>query len=204
MSRHPLSAVGLLAFAGLSGFHLWSLWHVAGYYLPALAPVVAVLLTLLWLGGLGLMLYAIRSNDLKTGLLTVFVYVMGILLIGMRVLEGVPAQVAEGSWRDPQHRLTPDARYLLHNHSNVIRVLSEAEYRLYQHYAACYISAGLMLLAAGLCLFPLDRDGQLQGRPRVTIPRPVVIAQCPHCLGPVPADALGRVPPWCPHCGATL
>ena len=169
MFHRLLSGVGLLGFAGLFGFHLWSLWHVACYHLPALAVLFAVLFTLVWLGGLWLMLYAIRRNKLKAGLLTVFVYVMTIIFIGMSVLQGVPTPIGDGKWHDPEHRLTPEARYVLHNHSNVIRVLSEAEYRLYQNYAACYFSAGLMIFAAVLCLCPLDRDGQLQGRRNVLV-----------------------------------
>jgi hypothetical protein len=208
MAHEFLSGVGLLAFAGISGFHFLSVWRVANHHLPALASVFAVFLILAWLGGVGLILYAIRRNKLKACFLTVFFYGMSVLFIGMGVLKGVPSHVAEGNWHDPQHRLTPDAKYVLHNHSNVIRALSEAEYRLYQNYAACYFSGGLMIFAAGLCLCPLDRDGQLRGGRRVlpnaSNPQPTVMFQCTGCSKLVPAESSGRAPPWCPHCGASL
>jgi hypothetical protein len=164
------------------------------------------LLAVAWLGGLGLVLYAIKRNKLQACLLAVFLYVMCIILTGTRVLEGVPAEVGKVEWRDPHHRLTPDARYLLHNHSTVLRVVSEAEYRLFLNYVGCYFSAGFMLFAAALCLQPLDRDGQLCGRRsvirRLVNPQPSMTCRCPHCSGLVPGDAAGHFPPWCPHCGA--
>jgi hypothetical protein len=152
MARPILTCTGFFAFAAIAGFHYWSLWHVAAYHAPAAAVVVAVLLALVWLGWLGLILKALQTAKLKGVLLAVFVYVMAMTFVGMSVLEGVPSEVGKEEWYDPDHRLTPDARYLLHNHSRVVRVLSEAEYRLYSNYGACYFSAGLMLFAAALCL----------------------------------------------------
>ena len=208
MSRLVLSGVGWLAFAVLSGFHVVSLWRIAGYYFPALAAAFAVLLALAWLSIQVLFFYAIKTNRLKACMLAVFVYVMGVLLIGTRVLEGVPAEVGEGQWRDPDQRLAPEDKYLLHNHSNVVRALSEAEYWLHLNYGTCYFTAGFMLFAAALCLNPLDRDGQLFRR------RPVMgsildrqrwgTTRCARCRGIVPGDASGRFPPWCPHCGVDL
>jgi len=107
MPRYFLSGVGLLAFAALSGFHFLSLWQVASYYLPDLLPLFAVVVVLVWLGGLGLVPYAVKRNKLKKCLLGVFFYVMAIILAGTRALDGVPAEVGEGNWRDPQQRLTP-------------------------------------------------------------------------------------------------
>jgi hypothetical protein len=133
---------------------------------------------------------------------------MVIILAGTQVLDGVPAQIGEGQWRDPHHRLTPGAKYLLHNHSTVARELSEPEYQLYLNLGACYFSAGFMLFAAALCLTPLDRDGQLSNRRNIVrstenLPHPVT-ARCSQCLGLVSADSSGHWPAWCPHCGATF
>ena len=75
-----------------------------------------------WLCGLWLLfLFGVRRNKLKACLMAVFVYVMAIILTGTQVLEGVPDQVGAKQWRDPHHRLTPGAKYLLHNHANVVR-----------------------------------------------------------------------------------
>jgi hypothetical protein len=206
MPPYLLSGIGLFAFATLSGYHFWSLWQVAGYYLPGLVLLFAAFLTLAWMGGLGLVLYAIKRNKLMECLLVVFLYVMTIVLAGTRVLDGVPGEVGNKQWRDPQNRLTPGDKYLLHNHGNVVRALSEAEYGLYLSYGSCYFSAGFMLFAAALCLYPLDRDGQLDNRRRISMasPHPVATAQCAHCSGLVSANVSGDWPPWCPNCGASL
>jgi hypothetical protein len=202
------SIIGLVAFTGISGFHCWSLLQVAGFYLPRYAVPFAILLTFVWLGAPAWMLHAMLRNKLKAGLLTVFLYVMTILLLGTRVLEGVPSEVGNTKWNDPEHRLTPGSKYVLHNHSHVIRPLSEAEYKLYGHLVGCYFSAGFMLFAAGLCLVPMDRDGQL-GAPRRRLPTidrpfPAATSRCPHCAGLIEADVPGRWPPWCPRCGGEL
>src|SRR5262249_47046897 len=167
MSRFQLSGIAWLAFAALSGIHFLSLWRIAGYHLPALAAAFAVLLAVAWLGVQGLFLYAIRRNKLNACMMAVFLYVMIILFSGMRVLDGVPAAVGEGQWRDPDQRLAPEDKYLLHNHGSVSRALSEAEYRLYLNYVTCYFTAGFMLFAAVFCLNPLDKDRQLFHKRRV-------------------------------------
>ena len=203
------SGIGLFAFAALSGYHFLSLWHVACYFMPVLTPVFAVLFPLMWLCGLWLLfLFGVRRNKLKACLMAVFVYVMAIILTGTQVLEGVPDQVGAKQWRDPHHRLTPGAKYLLHNHANVVREISEAEYRLYLDLAACYFSAGFMLFATGLCLTPLDRDGQLRNKPKVI--RSIddstgtATARCSQCRGQVSADSSGHWPAWCPQCGTSF
>jgi hypothetical protein len=208
MPCYVLSGVGLFAFATLSCFHLWNLWSVASYHLPKLAILFAALLVLVWLTSLGLILYAIKQNKLKECLLLVFLYMMAIILAGTRVLDGVPGEVGTTKWRDPQHRLTAGDKYLLHNHGNVTRALSEGEYELYLSYVNCYFSAAFMLLAAVLCLYPLDRDGQLNSRRRIVSgfakPRLVATAQCRDCSCLISASVSGELPPWCPNCGADL
>ena len=76
MPRYLLSGTGLIGFAAVSGFHFLSLGDVAGYHLPELIGLCAAVLILTWLGGLGLMLYAVKSNMLKECFSTVFLYVM--------------------------------------------------------------------------------------------------------------------------------
>jgi hypothetical protein len=208
MPPHILSSIGFIAFAGLSCFHCWSVCQVARYYTPTLAAIFAILLGVAWLCALALMLAAISRNKLRAALLTVFLYAMAIVFLGTRVLEGVPSEVGNTKWYDPDRRLTPGSKYVLHNHSHVIRPLSEAEYRLYGNLAGCYFSAGFMLFAAGLCLMPLDRDGQL-GRPARRLPAievflPAATTTCPSCNGRITSDASGRWPPWCPHCGGAV
>jgi hypothetical protein len=206
--RYFWSAVGLLAFTAISGFHFMNLGHVAAFHLPDRTLVSAAGVVVLWVGGVGLMVYAMRTNRLMAPFLIVFLYVMAATLAGTQVLQGVPAKIGEGEWRDPHGRLTPEAEYLLHNHSNVVRVLSEAEYELFLNYVACYFSAGLMGFAACLCLFSWDRDGQLQGRRSLARPvdpaQPGPVSRCPACKWLVPADVEGHWPPWCPHCGANF
>ena len=207
MSR-LLSAVGFVAFAAIFGFHVLSLWRIVGHFFPTLAAVLAFLLGIVWLGGISLFLYAISRNRLKACMLGVFAYVMVILVAGTRVLDGVPDEVGTTQWRDPQQLLTPDAKYLLHNHGNVSRVLSEAEYRLRLNYVSCYFSAGFMLFAAVLCLNPLDREGQVFARRRLRRGNGFTplsfTSRCRRCSGVVAADAAGRWPAWCPRCGATF
>jgi len=207
MSR-LLSAIGLIAFVGLSAVHVLALWRVAGYYLPAHSALLALLLSVVWLGAMGLFLLAIARHRLKQCLLAAFLYAMVVLLAGTRVLEGVPDEVGNNEWNDPRHVLSPDARYLVHNHSNVIRVLSEAEYRVYLSYVTCYFTAAFMIFAAVLSVQPVDRDRQLFARgralPRLEVIQPLFIGRCERCSGIVPSDGSGRWPAWCPRCGADL
>jgi hypothetical protein len=206
MVSRILSGFGLVAFAAFSAFHCWSLEQVAADFVPAWATVLEILLLLMWMSGIAILLLAVKNHKLIACMMTVFFYVMIVLFLGTRVLDGVPSKIADGNWRDPYHRLTPGAKYVLHNHGNVARVLSEVEYNRYSHFAGAYLSAGFMLVATAVCLFPLDHNGQLRGPRRLRrlddVP-PVAIDHCPLCGCDIPSHVAGHWPPWCPHCGAS-
>jgi len=156
-----VSAIGFTLFAGVSLLHFWSFYQIAVMLQPNLGIVAAPPLIVLWLGALGMLLQGLRVNRLKCPFAIVFGYVMFIILAGTQVLVGVPSPVGDGNWRDPHGLLTPDAKFILHNHGNVTKVVSQKEFTLYTLYGQCYFTAGFMLLSAAMCLGPMDRDNQI-------------------------------------------
>jgi hypothetical protein len=99
-------------------------------------------------------------------MMVVFCYGMTVALTGMAVLDGVPSSIGDGKWHDPNHLLTPETKYLLHNHSVVKKVLSKEEYDLYLAYGLAFFSGVGMVFGAAAALGPLDRDGQVFQRRR--------------------------------------
>jgi hypothetical protein len=156
-----VSATGFLLFAGVSFVHFSGLWRIVAQLWPALGLVAAAGFTAIWAAGLGILVQALRHNRLKPAFATVFVYVMLVMVAGMRFLAGVPATVKSANWRDPDNLLTPQAEYLLHNHGAVSKVISREEFVLYSQAVTCYFTAAGMLFAAALCLKAVDRDNQL-------------------------------------------
>jgi hypothetical protein len=144
----------------------------------------------------------------------VFCYGMITAAAGMCLLDGVPSDIGDGKWRDPHHVLTPETRYLLHNHSVVKKVLSKQEYDLYGAYGLAFFSGIGMLFAAAWTLGPLDRNGQLfrQRGPgawaRLARPQPPPWLpgniRCPECGAGISLAERDQPPPWCPRCGGTL
>ncbi len=163
------AGIALLFFAGLSFLHFLSLFRVAALLCPGLTAPAAAGLALLWLGALRLLLWAARRQRLKVALGVIFAYAMFVILMGRQVLVGCPAVVVDGHWRDPQGLLTPQAQYLLHNHGEVCKVISERAYRAYSLFALAYFTGGWMLFPAFFFLKSVDRYGQLdQGKARLT------------------------------------
>ena len=163
MSR-ILSTVGLLAFAAVSFAHFRGLGSIVAIRWPTFGVAASVALMTIWIGALAMLVQALVHNRLKPAFGVVFVYVMLVMLAGMRVLDGVPGKAAESDWRDPKGLLTPDAEYVLHNHGTVSRVICGEEYLLYTLYGTCYMAAGGMMVTLALCLLPVDHDNQLGAR----------------------------------------
>jgi hypothetical protein len=159
-----LSSIGLIAFAAVSFAHFRGLCRIVEILLPNLGAVAALGFMAIWAAALGMLLKALLLNRLKPAFAIVFIYVMLVMLAGMRVLDGVPSKAAGTNWRDPDGLLTPEADYVLHNHGTVSRVLSQEEFELYSLYGTCYFTAGGMLMTTALCLLPVDRDNQLGTR----------------------------------------
>jgi hypothetical protein len=111
-----------------------------------------------------MLMLAALYNRLRPAMGVVFVYGMLVMLAGMRLLPGVPQAVRGENWRDPQNLLTPEAEFILHNHSVVMKVLSRQEFELYSQGGVCYFTGGGMVFCAALCLIPIDRDNQLGTR----------------------------------------
>jgi hypothetical protein len=211
--KYIVSAAGFVIFGGVALIHFFGLYRVVTLLRPNLQALAGFCLALFWLAAVGTLLWGIRRNQLRLCFGLVFAYMMFILLAGTQVLKGVPMRVEEGTWRDPHRLLTPEARYVLHNHGVVNKVLSREEYDLYSFYALCYFTSAGMMMGSALCVIPLDRDDQLGFWKKKTAwgtaglppyePAPGT-APCAHCGWRVPAEAPGHWPPWCPHCGATF
>jgi hypothetical protein len=159
-----LSTLGFILFAVASFAHFRGLSRIVAMRWPIFDVVASVCLIAIWIAFLAVLVRALVHNRLKPALGVVFVYVMLVMLAGMRVLDGVPSKAADANWRDPDGVLTPDAEYVLHNHGAVSRVLSREEFELYSLYGTCYFTAGGMLMTVALCLLPVDRDNQLGTR----------------------------------------
>ncbi len=159
-----LSTIGFCLFAAVSLSHFSGLSKIAAFLWPNLGFFAFGCGIVIWGAFLGMLMLAALYNRLKPAFGVMFTYVMLVLLAGMCFLPGVPAPVKGESWRDPQNLLTPQAEYILHNHSVVKKVLSRREFEMYSQGGVCYFTAGGMLLTAALCLIPIDRDNQLGTR----------------------------------------
>jgi hypothetical protein len=159
-----LSAIGFCLFAAVSLIHFFGLSRIAALLWPNLGFVAFGGFIVIWGGFLGMLMLAALHNRLKPAFGALFIYVMLVLLAGTRLLPGVPDTVRGKNWKDPKNLLTPDAEYLLHNHSVVKKVLSRTEFEMYSQGGVCYFAAGGMMLTAALCLIPIDRDNQLGTR----------------------------------------
>jgi hypothetical protein len=159
--HYAISVIGFLLFAGVSLLHFLGFYQITVLFRPQLAIIAAPVFVTLWLGTAGMLIQALRFNRLRRPLFLVFGYVMFIMLAGTQILAGVPSPVGDGNWRDPHGLLTPDAKFILHNHGNVTKVVSQKEFRLYTLCGQCYFTAGFMLLSAAMCLGPMDRDNQI-------------------------------------------
>jgi hypothetical protein len=207
-----VSAVGFLIYAGAALVHFLGLSRIAAYWWPNLGAFPGICFVLLWLGSLAMLFWGVRKRlEVCFGL--VFLYVMVILIAGTQVLPGVPSKIEEGNWRDPKNLLTPQSRYVLHNHSVVQKVLSQDEFELYSNYVACYFGAAGILFGAVLFFGPFDRNNflGLRRRPLAAgsashqIPTPeTALRKCRHCNRWVPAEADGHWPPWCHYCGKDM
>jgi hypothetical protein len=131
---------------------------------PEVAFIGSVCFMTVWIAALALLVRALVHNRLMPAFKIVFFYVMVVLLAGMRVLDGVPGRAAEANWHDPKGLLTPEAEYVLHNHSVISRIITREDYVLYTLYGTCYMAAGGMMMTVALCLLPVDRDNQLGSR----------------------------------------
>jgi hypothetical protein len=156
-----VSAIGFTLFAGAALLHFWSFFQIAVLLQPKLGILAAPPLIALWLGALGMLLHGMRVNRLKRPFAILFGYVMFIMFAGTQALIGVPSPVGDGNWRDPHGLLTPEAKFILHNHGNVTKVVSEKDFTLYTLYGQCYFTAGFMMLSAAMYLAPIDRDNQI-------------------------------------------
>jgi hypothetical protein len=159
-----VSILGLLAFAAVSFAHFRGLGSIVAIRWPAFTVVAGACFMVVWIGALAMLVQALIHNRLKPAFGVVFVYVMLVMLAGMRVLDGVPGKAAESDWRDPKGLLTPETEYVLHNHGTVSRVICGEEYLLYTLYGTCYMTAGGMLMTTALCFLPVDNDNQLGSR----------------------------------------
>jgi hypothetical protein len=207
-----LAGIGFIGFAAVSLLHFVSVYRIAAHYGPDFHWVAAVGGGLLWLSFLGLVARGMYRNRLQLPMAVVFVYGMVVALSGTRVLDGVPSTIDEGKWRDPDNLLTPQTKYVLHNHSVVKKGLTRQEYDLYLAYGFAFFSGIGMVFCAGACLGPLDRDGQLfqQRRPAVWAmlnrqqpPSSALTAfRCRVFGGAISSAEEDKPPPWCPHCGS--
>jgi hypothetical protein len=159
-----LSTLGFVLFAVVSLAHFRGLCCIVAMLWPIFEVVATLGFVAIWIAFLAMLLEALLHNRLKPVFAVVFIYVMLVMLAGMRVLDGVPSEAAGTNWRDPDGLLTPDAEYVLHNHGAISRVLSREDFVLYSQYGTCYFTAGGMLMTAALCLMPVDRDNQLGTR----------------------------------------
>jgi hypothetical protein len=159
-----LSTIGFCLFAAVSLGHFIGLSRIAALLWPDLGFFAFGCSLVIWGALLGMLMLAALYNRLKPAFGVVFVYVMLVMLAGMRLLPGVPDTVKGANWRDPHNLLTPQAEYILHNHGVVQKIISRNEYEMYSQGGVCYFTAGGMLLTAALCLVPIDRDNQLGTR----------------------------------------
>jgi hypothetical protein len=211
--RYVIAGMGLIGFAAVSWLHLMSAYRIAVFHRPDLESMAALAAGLLWLALLVLVARGMYHNRLRLPMGIVFGYGAVVALAGMGALDGVPSTIQEGKWRDPNNLLTPQTRYLLHNHGVVKNVLSKQEYDLYRDYGFAFFSAIGMVFCAAAALGPLDRNGQLFQRraPAVgtLLHQPplgsmaLTAFRCPTCGSDIAADG-DRPPPWCPRCGADL
>ncbi|HEV3143928.1 MAG TPA: hypothetical protein VGZ47_08605 [Gemmataceae bacterium] len=211
--RYAVACIGFIGFAAVSLLHAVSFQRIATFYGPDFRWIAAVIAGLAWIALLGLVARGMYHNRLRLPMGLVFAHGMIIVLGGMFVLDGVPSTIGEGAWRDPQHLLTPQTKYLLHNHSVVKKALSKQEYDLYSAYVCAYFTGAGMVFCAAASLGPLDRTGQLfpQRRPAVwallnqtQLPQTPAPFRCPACRGAVSVAIVDRPRPWCPHCGVDL
>jgi hypothetical protein len=212
--RKVLAGIGFIGLAAVSLLHVVSLYRIAVYYGPGFHWIAAVAAGLLWSAFLGVVGRGMYLERLGLPMGVVFGYGMITLIAGMGVLDGVPSTIGEGNWRDPKNLLMPKTEYLLHNHSEVKRVLSKQEYDLYRAYGCAYFSGAGMIFAAAASLGPLDRRGQLfqQRRPAMwarlnqpqLAPWEMTAFRCPACRATIRVAEGDRPPAWCPSCGADL
>jgi hypothetical protein len=212
--NYVIASGGFIAFTAVSMLHFVSLYRIATIHRPDLQVIAVLVAVLLWLLFLSLVARGMYRNRLRLPCWVVFGYAMVIALGGMRVLDGVPAAIGRGKWHDPNHQLTPEAKYLLHNHGVVKKVLSEEEHDLYSWYGLAYFSGVGMVFCMAASLLPLDRDGQLVQRRQLTnwtainklqlARRAMRTFPCPECRGEISVQEGDNPPPWCPRCGADL
>lgn len=172
--KYAFAAIGFVGFAAVSSLHFTSGYRIAVFYAPNLRLIAAVAAGFVWLAFMALILWGMYHNRLRLPMAAVFCYGMMVAFAGMAVLKGVPSTIDEGQWRDPHHLLTPETKYLLHNHSVVTMVLSKQEYELYVAYGLAFFSGIGMVFCAAAALGPLDRTGQIfqKRRPKVGAPIP--------------------------------
>src|SRR5579871_1130436 len=209
--RYAIAGIGFVAFTAVSLLHFLSLDRVAAFHGPNVHLLAVVATGLLWLVFLGLLARGMHRNELRLPFGLVFAYGMVALVAGMLVLPGVPAPIGDGKWYDPHNQLTPETKFLIHNHSVVKKVLSKEEYELHLSYVLAYFSAAGMIVCAAVSLIPLDRSGQLvpqRHHASWTVLNTPQFRQwtgtafsCPTCHANITVTA-GEYPPrWCPQCG---
>ncbi len=212
--RYAIAGIGFVAFTAVSLLHFLSLDRVAAFHGPNVHLLAAVALGLLWSVFLGLLVRGMYRNELRLPFGLVFAYGMVALVAGMAVIPGVPAAMGEGKWHDPANLLTPETKFLIHNHSVVKKVLSKEEYELHLSYVLTYFSGAGMIFCTAVCLIPLDRNGQLVPQRRTagwTVlnrshfrPWTMTAFSCPACHADVTVTDGEHPPRWCPQCGADL
>ena len=157
----------LIPVAAAWSFHCWCLYRLAGLAWPGRDGLAAGGMLLLWLAGLAVASLCVRHNRQSVPFCVLFLYGFLGLLAGMRFLPGVPQEVGQTQWRDPQGLLKPDSRYVLHNHSIVLRVLSDREYLLYITAGMLYFSFAGLGIASGIGMKALEGSRRIERR-RVT------------------------------------
>jgi hypothetical protein len=179
-------AIGFIGFAAISFIHClgWNRFIVLSW--PQFELLAGSSLLLLWIAVLGGFYWAMRRNT-PAGVFA-FVYFIFILTITWRLTwppdfqGGVPAAVADQPWKDPKHLLTPQTKFILQYHTEVLRVLNEVEYDKCIYGLLCYYTGGLMCFAAFICL-PFG-DVKLFPRERVKTSRfPAVCFKKGNCSG---------------------
>src|SRR5262249_38088126 len=139
----------VITVAAAWSFHCWCLYRLAALAWPGWEGLAGGAMLVVWLASLAGARLCVRHNWQHVLFCALFLYRFLGLLAGMRFLPGVPQEVGQVQWRDPQGLLKPESRYVLHNHSVVLRVLSHREYLLYVTAAMLYFSFAGLGFASG-------------------------------------------------------
>jgi len=144
--------LSFLAVAAAWSFHCWCLYRLAVLAWPGREGLAVAGMLLVWLTGLAAARLCVQRNCQKAVFCALFAYGFLGLVAGMRFLPGVPQEVGQTQWHDPQGLLGPESRYVLHNHSVVLRVLSRREYLFYVTAGTLYFSFAGLGFASGFAI----------------------------------------------------